>query len=50
MVSAWVRGNCRQVVWLRRGAGGIRSRIRTRRTVDAPTQMPRPSSSPWMRL
>src|SRR5712664_1016727 len=50
IVAAWVRSNCRQVVRLRCGAGGIRSRFRTRRTVEAPTRMPRPSSSPWIRL
>ena len=32
------------------GAGGILSRFSARRTVDAPTRMPRPSSSPWIRL
>ena len=32
------------------GAGGIRSRFRIRRTVEAPTRYPRPSSSPWIRL
>jgi len=46
MVEAWVRRNCRQVVRLRCGAGGIRSRLSTRRTVNAPTRTPRPSSSP----
>ena len=50
IVAAWVRRNCRQVVRLRWGAGGIRSRFSTRRTVEAPTRMPRPSSSPWIRL
>ena len=29
-------------------AGGIRSRLRALRTVQAPTRMPRPSSSPWI--
>jgi hypothetical protein len=37
IVEAWVWRNCRQVVRLRCGAGGIRSRLSTRRTVDAPT-------------
>jgi hypothetical protein len=45
-----VRRNCRQVNPERCGAGGIRSRLSTRRTVDAPTWYPRPSSSPWIRL
>jgi hypothetical protein len=49
IVAAWVRRKCRQVAWLRRGAGGIRSRFSTRRTVQARTPMPRPSSSPWIR-
>jgi len=49
MVEACVRMNCRQVDRLRCGAGGIRSRLSTRRTVEAPTRIPRPSSSPWMR-
>ena len=40
----------RQVGWLRCSAGGIRSRFSTRRTADAPTRMPRPSSSPRIRL
>jgi hypothetical protein len=34
-VEAWVRRNRRQVVRLRRGAGGIRSCFSTRRTADA---------------
>ena len=38
-----------QVEWLRCGAGGIRSRLSTRRTVEALTRMPRLSSSPWIR-
>jgi hypothetical protein len=38
MVSARARRNCRQVVLLRRGAGGIRSRFSIRRTVEAPTR------------
>jgi len=33
LVAAWVRRNCRQVVRLRCGADGIRSRFRIRRTV-----------------
>jgi hypothetical protein len=36
--------------WSRRtGAGGMPSRLRIRRMVDALTWWPRPSSSPWMR-
>ncbi len=35
---------------LRCGAGGIRSRFKIRRTVEALTRYPRPSSSPWIRL
>jgi hypothetical protein len=50
MVDASVRRNCRQVDRVRCVAGGIRSRFSTRRTVDAPTRYPRPSSSPWIRL
>jgi hypothetical protein len=50
IVAAWVRRNCRQVVRLRWGAGGIRSRLRTRRTVEAPTRYPRPSSSPSLQV
>jgi hypothetical protein len=50
MVAAWVRRNCRQVVRVRWGAGGIRSCFRIRRIVEAPTQVPRPSSSPWILL
>jgi hypothetical protein len=46
---ACVRRNCRQVDLLRRGAGRIRNRFSTRRTVEALTPMPRPSSSPWIR-
>jgi len=34
IVAAWVRRNCRQVVRLRWGAGGIRGRFSTRRMVD----------------
>ena len=33
----------------RLGAGGIRSALRTRRIVDAPTRWPSVSSSPWIR-
>jgi hypothetical protein len=33
----------------RRWAGGIRSALRTRRIVDAPTRCPSLSSSPWIR-
>jgi hypothetical protein len=47
--EAWVRRNCRQVDRLRCGAGGIRSRLSTRRTVEAPIRMPSPGSSPWIR-
>jgi hypothetical protein len=37
MVAAWVRRNCRQVVWSRRrGAGGMPQRLRILRIVDAP--------------
>ncbi len=50
IVVAWLRRNCRQVVRSRCGAGGIRSRFSTRRTVGAPTRLPRPSNSPWIRL
>jgi hypothetical protein len=49
-VAAWVQRNCRQVVQLRCGAGGIRGRLSTRRTVEAPIRMRRPSISPWIRL
>jgi len=49
-VAACVRRNRRQVVRLRCGAGGIRSRFIIRRTVDAPTRMPGPGNSPWIRL
>jgi hypothetical protein len=43
------RRNCRQVVSVQRaGAGGIRSRWRTRRIVEAPTRWPSLSSSPWI--
>ena len=35
-----MRRNCRHVERLRCGAGGIRSRFSTRRTVEAPTRMP----------
>jgi len=49
IVEAWVRRTCRQGLWLRFGAGGIRGRLSTRRTVEAPTRIPRPSSSPWIR-
>lgn len=35
---------------MRCGTGGIRSRLRIRRTVEAPTRMPSPSSSPWVLL
>ncbi len=38
--------NCRQVDRERCGAGGMRSCFSTRRTVEAPTRYPRPSSSP----
>ncbi len=38
IVEAWVRRNCRQMVRLRCGAGGIHSRFSTRRTVEAPTR------------
>ena len=38
IVAAWVRRNCRQVDRARCGAGGIRSRFSTRRTVEAPTR------------
>jgi len=34
IADAWVRRNCRQVVRLRCGAGGIRSRLRIHRTVE----------------
>ena len=50
IVDVWMRRNCRQVDRVRCGAGGIRSRFSTRRTVDAPTRYPGPSSSPWIRL
>jgi hypothetical protein len=49
IVDACERRNCRQVDRLRWGAGGIRRRFSTRRTVAAPTWNPRPSSSPWIR-
>jgi RND superfamily putative drug exporter len=42
-------GNSVLAETLRCGAGGIRSRFSTRRTVEAPTRRPRPSSSPWIR-
>jgi hypothetical protein len=38
-----------QAVRLRRGTGGIRGRLSIRRTVGAPTPIPRPGSSPWIR-
>jgi hypothetical protein len=50
IVEACERRNCRYVARLRCGAGGVRSRFTTRRTFEAPTRMPRPSSSPWIRL
>lgn len=50
IVAAWVGTNCRQVELEHCGGGGIRSRFSTRRTVDAPTRMPKPGSSPWIRL
>jgi len=37
IVDACERRNCRHVELERRGAGGIRSRFRIRRTVEAPT-------------
>jgi hypothetical protein len=37
-------------VALRCGAGGSHSRCSSRRTVEAPTRMPSPSSSPWIHL
>jgi len=37
ILDACVRKNCRQVVRMRCGAGGIRSRFSTRRTVEVPT-------------
>jgi hypothetical protein len=47
IVDAGVRRNCRQVVSVcRTGAGGIRSRLSTRRMVEAPTRWPSLSSSP----
>ena len=50
MVAAWVRRNCRQLVSVCRiGAGGIRSALRIRRIVEAPTRWPSLSSSPWIR-
>jgi hypothetical protein len=49
IVDAWARRNCCQVVSVSRaGAGGIRSRLRTRRIVEAPTRWPSLSSSPWI--
>jgi len=44
IVDAWMRRNCRHVDLVRCGAGGIRSRFSTRRTVEAPTL--RSSSAP----
>jgi len=38
IVAAWLRRNCRQVARSRCGAGGIRSCLSTRRTVEAPTR------------
>jgi len=38
IVDAWMRRNCRHVDLVRCGAGGIRSRFSTRRTVEAPTR------------
>ena len=50
MVAAWECRNRRQVVSvLRFGAGGIRSALRTRRTVDALARWPGLSSSPRIR-
>jgi hypothetical protein len=50
MVEAWAHRNRRQDVSVdRSGAGGIRRRLRILRIVDAPTQCPSLSSSPWMR-
>ena len=47
MPAAWVRRNCRHVVFAwRPGAGGILWRLRIRRTVEAPTRWPSLSSSP----
>ena len=49
MLVAWVRRNCRQLVSVRRkGAGGIRWRLRIRRIVEAPTRWPSLSNSPWI--
>jgi hypothetical protein len=51
IVDACARRNCRHVVSVhRRGAGGIRSRLRRRRIVDAPTWWPSVNSSPWILL
>ena len=50
MVEACVRRNCRQAERLRCGAGGSHSRFSSRGTVEAPTRMPSPSSSPWIHL
>jgi hypothetical protein len=50
IVEAWVRRNSHQGLRLRCGAGRIRSRLSTRRTMETATLMPRPSSSPRIRL
>jgi hypothetical protein len=46
IVAACVHRNCRQVKRLRCDAGGIRSRLSTRRTVDAPTRTPGRAARP----
>jgi hypothetical protein len=50
MAEVWVPMNCCQVERLRCGAGGIRRLFSTGRAVEAPTRMPGPTSSPWIRL
>jgi hypothetical protein len=50
LVAAWVCGNFRHVVSLRRcGAGGMVNVLGTRRMVDALTRWPSLGSSPWIR-
>jgi hypothetical protein len=50
IVDAWVCRNRRQLVSVSRiGAGGMRSRLSTRRIDEALTRWPSLSSSPWIR-
>ncbi len=49
MLVAWARRNRRHDMSVSRwGAGGIRRRLSTRRTVEAATRWPSLSSSPWI--